>query len=211
MFLSTRNINANDRCVSRSRECKQVNVRRPQSERRAVDCAAKKKRILLSTTTKGLVQRYLSTHLDSSSRLDPNRSYWRAPLSPRGSGTERGGAAGGDREGDGHLSPEWRPTGRGRAKEWASDARSGASAEGSHCSRLSRHWRAPATTRDPLITLRNNRSHRNRSSDYRLWTSELSLSVSKFTFFFIIIFAPRSELALCALCVMLLFCFCKDS
>lgn len=65
---------------------------------------AAKKRILLSTTTKGLMQWYLSTHLDSSSRLDPNLSYWRAPLSPRGSGTERAIRRERDEEGDGHLS-----------------------------------------------------------------------------------------------------------
>ncbi|CAG4968022.1 unnamed protein product [Parnassius apollo] len=67
--------------------------------------ALQKKRILLSTTTKGLVQRYLSTHLDSSSRLDPpNRSYWRAPLSPRGSEMQSALLTARDKEGDGHLS-----------------------------------------------------------------------------------------------------------
>lgn len=73
-----------------------------KSKKRPV--AAQKKRIILSTTTKGLMQWYLSTHLDSSSRLDPNLSYWRAPLSPRGSGTERAIRRERDEEGDGHLS-----------------------------------------------------------------------------------------------------------
>lgn len=70
---------------------------------RTVDRAAKK-RILLSTTTKGLVQWYLSTHLDSSSRLDPNRSYWRAPLSPCQSRMASVVWRERDEEGDGHLS-----------------------------------------------------------------------------------------------------------
>ncbi|CAH2265931.1 jg5841 [Pararge aegeria aegeria] len=81
------------------RDCAELEVRAPGSRLRR-----KKKRILLSTTTKGLVQRYLSTHLDSSSRLDPNRSYWRAPLSPRASGTGSGVSVASDKEGDGHLS-----------------------------------------------------------------------------------------------------------
>lgn len=69
-----------------------------------VDRAAKK-RILLSTTTKGLVQRYLSTHLDSSSRLDPtNRCHWRAPLSPRGNRMVIAFRAWLEKEVDSHLS-----------------------------------------------------------------------------------------------------------
>lgn len=93
--------------------CRGVNVNKwmptqtaaERSKERAVDRVAKKKRILLSTTTKGLVQWYLSTHLDSSSRLDPpNRSYWRAPLSPGEKGTTSAERVKSDKEGDGHLS-----------------------------------------------------------------------------------------------------------
>ncbi|CAH4028066.1 unnamed protein product [Pieris brassicae] len=70
------------------------------------------------------MERYLSTHLDSSSRLDPNRSYWRAPLSPRASERQRQSRYGATRRETVILVAEWRPTGRGLTKELASDARS---------------------------------------------------------------------------------------
>lgn len=121
-----------------------------EPKERPVDRAAKK-RILLSTTTKGLVQWYLSTHLDSSSRLDRNRSYWRAPLSPRASGTDSVVWRERDEEGDGHLScrvaSHWAGPGQGASLRcalcWWGPS------EGSHCSRVSRLRRALATTRAP--------------------------------------------------------------
>lgn len=97
-----------------------------------------KKRIPLSTTTKGLVQRYLSTHLDSSSRLDRRTDPIGAPhCRCAEEGWQAKCKASVRRREAVILATEWRPTGRGRAKERTSDARSagGAASEGSHCSR----------------------------------------------------------------------------
>ncbi|CAK1541437.1 unnamed protein product [Leptosia nina] len=89
--------------------------------RRVSPFALQKKRIPLSTTTKGLAA---STHLDSASRLEPNRCYWRAPLSPRASETQRHPPYGGTGRETVILVVEWRPTGRGFTKELDSDAHS---------------------------------------------------------------------------------------
>ncbi|KAG7303646.1 hypothetical protein JYU34_012176 [Plutella xylostella] len=109
---------------------------------------ASKKRILLSTTTKGLMQRYLSTHLDSSSsRLDRRTDPIGAPHCRCGGARRDERLAAGAR---GRvvviLAAEWRPTGRGRAKERASDARSVGGVGGRIALQQSWHRRALAPT-----------------------------------------------------------------
>lgn len=187
-----------------------------RSEQRAVDRAAKK-RILLSTTTKGLVQWYLSTHLDSSSRLDPpNRSYWRAPLSPRGKGTRSVEQSASDKEGDGHLSyrvaSHWAGPRQGVSLRcaqswWGFVRRIALQSSAAPTPRARRHTRSWSGSPYVIIT--------NRIETVRpIIDCDCKLSIISHWFFINLIFfssAPAvCELEFCVHCVMFLFCFRSD-